>query len=108
ADGSMIFLNRNTELQYPNQFAKDKRIINLIGGEAFFKVSPDKSKPFIVNIRDVRVTVIGTSFNIRVNENKTELIVESGIVEVQNKDIIIRLKRNEMVSIDKETGQFNK
>jgi len=108
SDGSIIFLNKDSEIQFPKQFAKNNRTIRLIKGEAFFDIAPDAEKPFIVNVKDVKVKVVGTSFNINTNRGLTDIIVESGIVEVEKKDIIIRLKRNERVTIDKESSQLEK
>ncbi len=103
-DGSIITLNKNSQLSYPRKFSGNNRTISLDGGEAFFSITPDPSKPFIVNINDIQVKVVGTSFNIKTGNDHTELIVETGIVEVSKKDIIIRLKRNEMVDIGKDNS----
>ncbi|MGC3944088.1 MAG: DUF4974 domain-containing protein [Chryseolinea sp.] len=53
-------------------------------GEAFFDVTKDKSRPFIINARDVMVKVLGTSFNITAYENDPEVIVavKTGTVSV--------------------------
>lgn len=108
ADGSIITLNRNSKIQYPKYFAKDHRNIKLLEGEAFFDVAPDSSKPFHVSFDDVDVKVVGTSFNIKIDEDKTELIVETGVVEVSKKHVVIRLKRDEVVHIDRNSDELNK
>ncbi len=107
-DGSVITLNKNTKLSYPAKFSKNQRVLILKQGEAFFKVVPDASKPFIVQVGEVNVKVVGTSFNIRTKLDQTELIVETGIVEVSQKDIVIRLKREERVEINQSTNSFEK
>ena len=56
-DGSSIFLNRNSELSYHKNFGKTGRDVNL-NGEAFFEISPDASKPFIIDAGDAKVKVI--------------------------------------------------
>src|SRR5690606_27417661 len=108
ADGSIITLNRNSKIQYPKYFAKDHRNIKLLEGEAFFDVAPDSSKPFHVFFNDVDVKVVGTSFNIKIDEDETELIVETGVVEVSKKHVVIRLKRDEAVHIDRNSDELNK
>ena len=108
ADGSIITLNRNSKIQYPKYFAKDHRNIKLLEGEAFFDVAPDSSKPFHVSFDDVDVKVVGTSFNIKIDEDETELIVETGVVEVSKKHVVIRLKRDEAVHIDRNSDELNK
>lgn len=108
SDGSVITLNRNTKIQYPTHFAEDHRTVKLLEGEAFFQVTPDSSKPFHVSVNDVNVSVIGTSFNIKNDDGETELIVETGVVEVSRKHIVIRLKRDEMVRINQSSEEFDK
>jgi transmembrane sensor len=83
-DGSVITLNRHSSLSYPGKFSKDTRIVEL-QGEAFFSVTPDKDKPFIVHVNGITVKVVGTSFNIKATGDKTEIIVETGLVQVINK-----------------------
>lgn len=108
ADGSIITLNRNSKIQYPKHFATDHRSVKLLEGEAFFDVAPDSSKPFHVSFNDVDVKVVWTSFNIKIDEDKTELIVETGVVEVSKKHVVIRLKRDEAVHIDRNSDELNK
>ena len=80
-DGSVITVNKNSTLSYPSEFKGKTREVAL-NGEAFFKVTPNKEKPFIIHVNDVTVRVVGTSFNIRSEKGKTEVIVETGIVQV--------------------------
>ncbi|HVK49878.1 MAG TPA: FecR domain-containing protein, partial [Pseudobacter sp.] len=82
-DGSVITLNKNSTISYAAAFKGDKRNVKL-SGEAFFQVKPDISKPFIVTINDVTITVLGTSFNVKSINGKTEVIVESGLVKVEH------------------------
>ncbi len=63
SDGTMIWLNSVSELEYPVVFSKNERKVKL-SGEAFFEVSPDNKRPFIVDVNGTLVTVLGTSFNI--------------------------------------------
>ena len=67
-DGSMVTLNKEAELVYPEKFRRKSREIQL-SGEAFFKVESDPGRPFLVNVRqEAVVEVLGTSFNIRSGE----------------------------------------
>ena len=63
-DGSRIWVNQNTEIEYPKQFASNERVISL-KGEAFFEVARDTSRPFIITSGEIRTTVLGTSFNVK-------------------------------------------
>lgn len=88
-DGSVVTLNKHSQVSYPEKFASDKRVLQL-NGEAFFKVQPNKEKPFEVHTNNVTITVVGTSFNVRSRGDTTEVIVETGVVEVTtNKQTVI-------------------
>lgn len=97
-DGSIATLNKRSELSYPKNFKGKTRKVKL-RGEAFFNVQPNKEKPFIIDVNDVQVKVVGTSFNIRSNNGLTEVIVETGIVQVIKGDKTIELKAGERVSL---------
>ena len=90
-DGSFVTLNKNSSIHYPKKFPGRKRNIEL-KGEAFFTVTPDKEKPFVISVNDVTVTVVGTSFNIKSVSGKTQVVVESGIVQVTKNNKTIELK----------------
>lgn len=97
-DGSVITLNRHSTLNYAGAFNKKNRMVEL-QGEAFFNVTPDKNKPFIVNVNGITVTVTGTSFNIKTQGTKTEVIVETGSVQVSNHKQTIALTPKEKVTV---------
>jgi transmembrane sensor len=84
-DGSKITLNRNTELKYRTKFAKNKREVSFTG-EAFFEISPDATKPFIIDAGNAKVKVVGTSFNIITKNEKSavEVFVKTGKVILSN------------------------
>jgi transmembrane sensor len=87
SEGSRVTVNSNTKLIYPKQFEKDKREVEL-SGEAFFEVAKDPERPFIINVGDVRVEVLGTSFNVKAYENQEEIevTVSTGKVAVYSTD----------------------
>ena len=89
-DGSVITLNKYSGISYPAGFKGGIRNVQLTG-EAFFNVKHDLSKPFVIKVNDVLVTVLGTSFNIKSSGSKTEVIVETGVVGVtkQNKSLML-------------------
>lgn len=93
-DGTVVTLNKNSTLSYPETFDGSSRPVKL-EGEAFFDVTPDKSKPFTIAVNDVKVTVVGTTFNIKSSEAQTEVIVETGLVEVAKKEFGVKLSPNE-------------
>jgi transmembrane sensor len=62
-DGTKVWVNSETRLRYPTKFPSDKRVV-LLEGEAYFEVSKDKNRPFIVKTQGVDVRVLGTQFNV--------------------------------------------
>jgi ferric-dicitrate binding protein FerR (iron transport regulator) len=84
ADGSQVWLNANTSMRYPVAFSATNREVWLTDGEAFFDVSPDKQRPFIVHTDKLNVQVLGTSFNIRAYTqlDKVSIGVATGKVQV--------------------------
>lgn len=84
-DGTSVWLNARTTLQYPLSFAKNKRKVKL-NGEAYFEVSKNKNHPFIVETEKYNVEVFGTTFNIeaysQVDKFETSLI--TGKVKLTN------------------------
>jgi transmembrane sensor len=81
SDGTIISLNKNSVLKAANYAAKDARSVEL-QGEAFFTVAPDKDRPFTVHFNGGTIRVLGTSFNVKTSAAATEVIVESGLVQV--------------------------
>ena len=103
-DASIITLNKNSSLSYLSTFNNSSRNVSL-KGEAFFKITPNKDKPFVINVNDLTVKVVGTSFNIKSLNGNTEVIVESGIVQVTRKNKSLLLKPNEKTVIhDSDTA----
>jgi transmembrane sensor len=84
-DGSKIYLNRNSEFSYRKNFGRHGRDVKLTG-EAFFEISPDVSKPFIIDAGKAKVRVVGTSFNVITNnrEAEVEVFVKTGKVVVSD------------------------
>ena len=63
ADGTNVWLNARTTIQYPITFNEKERLVKL-DGEAYFDVTIDKSKPFIVQTNNYNVEVLGTKFDV--------------------------------------------
>lgn len=87
SDGTRVWLNAETELEYPAQFVGEERKVKLTG-EAYFEVTPDTERPFIVETGNMRTRVLGTSFNINAytNEGAIYTTLLSGRVEVSLAD----------------------
>jgi ferric-dicitrate binding protein FerR (iron transport regulator) len=102
-DGSVVILNKDAELSYPEDFDGDTRRIAL-NGEAFFDVAPDKNKPFVISVNEVTVQVVGTSFNVKGTSERTEVIVETGIVAVKKNTNEVKLAPNEKAVVLKSSA----
>lgn len=77
-DNSKVWLNSNTTIKYPSNFnQKDRRVY--IDGEAFFDVTHNQSKPFIVNTTAFNIKVYGTTFN--VSAYKLDNTIETTLVK---------------------------
>lgn len=97
-DGSELILNKKTRVSYASNF-KRNRSIRLQQGDIFFKVAHDKSHPFVIDVDQVSVLVVGTSFNVKHLKDQTEVIVETGIVKVSLGKDEISLHKGEKVLI---------
>jgi ferric-dicitrate binding protein FerR (iron transport regulator) len=100
-DGSVVTLNKHSSVNYPSKFRGDTRTIAL-KGEAFFNVKPNKKKPFIIHVNDVSIRVVGTSFNVRSEDGVTEVIVETGVVQVTRNNKTVELKPAEKLKIEQQ------
>lgn len=82
SDGTEIWLNSDSRLEYPGQFAADERRVR-VSGEAYFKVHRDTNRPFIVETPRQSVTVLGTEFNVSAYPSEAEsTTLASGSVSV--------------------------
>lgn len=74
ADSSEITLNNAGIITVSNDYNKTDRKLRL-SGEAFFQVQANKSKPFIIEVEQGQVIVVGTSFNVESNKNSDSVYV---------------------------------
>jgi ferric-dicitrate binding protein FerR (iron transport regulator) len=84
-DGSHVWLNAESSIRFPTAFTGKTREI-AISGEAYFEISPDKTKPFVVNVRQSSVVVLGTHFNVMAypDEAFLETTLLEGAVSFRN------------------------
>lgn len=86
-DGTIVKMNASSALQYPAQFAAGSRKVKL-SGEAYFEVVHDAANPFIVELNNMEVEDLGTSFMISAYPGKAgvEVNVTSGSVRLREKN----------------------
>lgn len=68
-DGTMVWLNAESEITFPNYFEGANRTVS-VKGELLFDVTENKSQPFIVNTQQGNIRVLGTVFNVHCYENE--------------------------------------
>ena len=107
SDGSVVTVNKGSSISYPSKFKGETRPVNL-KGEAFFNVSPNKNKPFVISVNDVQITVVGTSFNVKTINGNTEVVVETGIVKVTRAGKTIELRANEEALVNAKDSAMTK
>lgn len=73
-DGTRAYINSDTRVRYPQQFGLSDRTI-YIEGEAYFDVSPNKNRPFIVELEKGSIKVLGTSFNVEAYKEDKDIRV---------------------------------
>ncbi|MEQ8563118.1 MAG: FecR family protein [Cyclobacteriaceae bacterium] len=115
-DGTFIRLNSESSLVYPSRFKKDLREVTLIG-EAYFEVTKDSLRPFVIKSQDLVTRVLGTSFNIKAYpDTDMEVTVSSGKVQVlsSNDEVLnglnqhVYLTANQQVSYNLLTNELIK
>lgn len=99
-DGSLMDLNSRSVVAV--HYEKGRRGIELKQGEAMFSVEHDTSRPFVVEAGAGQVTVTGTRFDVRRDDDQTRVIVEAGTVNVQGRspDAIVTLTAGRGTQID--------
>ena len=78
-DGSSVWLNAQSEISY-NFENKTSRNIRLLKGEAYFEVTHNAKKPFIVDLKEMRVQVYGTGFNINSYDKQVRTTLVHGSI----------------------------
>jgi len=63
-DGTKVYLNSGTKLEFPSRFDGNVRSVSL-KGEAYFEVARNERKPFVVEVDEMKVKVLGTAFNVK-------------------------------------------
>lgn len=103
SDGTVVWLNSESELKYPVSFAGKNRMVR-VKGEAFFKVQKDAKRPFFVKTDDGLVRVLGTSFNIRnyydEKSSVTTLVEGSISMKTANEELILKPGEQALVAED--------
>ena len=109
SDGTRVWLNSETSIQYPVAFgAKERRVF--VQGEAYFEVAKDAKKPFTVQFMSSSVTVLGTSFNIRAypEEKRSQTTLAEGSGRIYSSGSSMLLKPGEQAEVSALSGEMVK
>jgi len=102
-DGTSVWLNAQSTLSYPARFSGKTRRVT-VSGEAYFDVTANPKKPFIVSTQNMEMKVLGTQFNVYSYPGtgciKTDLVEGSLMVySKQSPQVSITLKPNEQIVV---------
>jgi Fe2+-dicitrate sensor, membrane component len=106
-DGTSITLNADSKLKYPVRFGEESREVAL-QGEAYFEITHDADKPFIVHTGDVSTIDLGTKFNVKAfpNDKNITVSLEDGKVKVSARDR--RAEKKEIILAPTQQFVYNK
>ena len=109
-DSTVVWLNSETQLIYPEKFAENERRV-IVKGEAFFKVAHESNRPFKVETDGQLVTVHGTQFNVKsYKEDKkilTTLLEGSISLSRKGNNSEVLLSPGHQSQFDKQTSSMN-
>ncbi|MCK0146496.1 DUF4974 domain-containing protein [Arenibacter sp. F26102] len=88
SDGTLVFLNAGSSLKYPVNFLSEGPRQVFLTGEAYFDVTTNESNPFIVNVDELDVKVLGTEFNISAygEDEHIDVVLVKGAVDLNKKE----------------------
>ncbi len=107
ADGTKVHLNSGSDLRYPVAFSGNQREVFLTG-EAYFEVAHDQVYPFIVQADQLRIRVLGTSFNVTAYPGRDNIAttLEKGRIQIQHQERNYNVTPGEQAVWDKISGQL--
>jgi ferric-dicitrate binding protein FerR (iron transport regulator) len=99
ADGTQVWMNAATDLNFPYQFNSSSREVTL-KGEAYFKVAQNAGAPFVVKVNGVKINVLGTEFNVKAYPGEPmQISLVNGKVSVERDDDKQILQPGEAVDV---------
>lgn len=107
-DGTMVWLNTDSEFSFPMDFGPDGRNVKL-KGEAYFEVNHDAARPFVVSTGAMDIRVLGTVFNVKsyADDPDASATLLSGSIEVDAGGRTRRIQPGFTATIDRATGNLS-
>lgn len=109
ADGTEVWMNAATDLNFPYKFKGAAREVT-IKGEAYFKVAQNANAPFVVNVNGVKINVLGTEFNVKAYPGEPmQISLVNGKISVEghNDQQILQPGESAAISKDKALTKSN-
>ncbi len=107
SDGTLVWLNSDSEIKYPVQFRENERKVQ-VAGEVYFDVAHNKKKPFVVDVKELEIEVLGTEFNVeayRENSSVVTTLVKGSVRLRKDKQSLV-MKANQQAEIAKNKNVF--
>ena len=104
SDGTVVLLNADSKITFPTRFTGNKRTVKLVG-EAYFNVSKNKNRHYIVETGNLYTKVLGTEFNLKAyphSDVNVTLIKGSVVVNAEGKEVMLKPGENAEYSEDKD------
>lgn len=111
SDSTKVIVNAGSSIVYPSSFGKLDSCRNVyVNGNCHFAVTRDPSRPFVVNMGNLKVKVLGTHFSVdsRTDEDKVTVTLEEGLVKVFDERHSMILYPNEQLTYDRTDGKMTK
>lgn len=108
-DGTKVWLNSGSKLDFPSDFDDNQRLVKLTG-EAYFEVTHDENRKFVIETNGLEIAVLGTSFNVKsyTDENMVYTTLVNGSVAVgDNTGNLIRISPGEQACFDRNNHKIN-
>ena len=106
ADGTMVYLNSGSSLEFPSRFGGEERRVK-VDGEAYFDVKRDEGLPFVVEAGEMGVRVLGTEFNVKSYADEAGVyttLVEGSVAILRGGTEVRRLEPGEQSYYNKGVG----
>jgi len=109
SDGTKAWLNAKSTLKFPVAFSKTDRKV-VLEGEAYFEVTPNQSKPFLVEARAMQIQVLGTHFNVASypDDQVVRASLVEGAIKAKHGQSTLLLKPGEQANLKNGTTVLDK
>lgn len=107
SDGTTVMLNKNSSITLASDYGNKSRDVKL-AGEAYFMVTKDKSRPFVVETKGTKTRVLGTSFNVKSNDQEVITTLVEGSVLFASDACEETLRPNEEIRYNVQTSKYER